>query len=265
MIIFRYNGHVERTEVSAPTQNPIWNATLTFPNVKSDELLKHHVEIELWDMVPHAEFVCLGFCTMDIQKALLDDVSIWCRLEDRTDVHNNSQTNLTLDANAKNQQLRPVSLEVSKGNDWSKPSHGENSHSYTRLHRGEHMRSSSSDDVDSIGDASSLLHPDHAWTSGSRRGSSQSEQLNVEQYQLGKDYSHSLPGSRRSSFQDSQGNCDTNTSDTNIFNSICLTGRRRSSCTRRDSDFSKSHKGSKTKLNRTLSASSSEKRLTKIK
>lgn len=263
---FRYNGHVERTEVSAPTQNPIWNATLTFPNVKADELLKHHVEIELWDMVPHAEFVCLGFCTVDIQKALMDDCANWCRLEDRIDTNPTLTTTLSLDAtsNMKNPHMRPVSLEVSKANDaWSKPIHGDMSHSHTRLHRGEHMRSSSSDDVDSIGDASSLLHPDHAWTSGSRRGSSQSEQLNVEQYQLGKDYSHSLPGSRRSSFQDSQGNCDN--SDTNIFNSICLTGRRRSSCTRRDSDFSKSHKGSKTKLNRALSASSSEKRLTKTK
>lgn len=230
-------------------------------------MLKRHVEIELWDMVPHAEFVFLGVCTVDIQKALLDDGAIWCRLEENNAP--NSQTNLSLDSssNAKASTLRPITLEVSKvsnkGNDWSK-SVGETGH-ITRLHRGEHMRSSSSDDVDSIGDPSSLLHPDHAWTTGSRRGSSQSEQLNVEQYQLGKDYSHSLPGSRRSSFQDSQGNCDN--SDSNIFNSLCLTGRRRSSCTRRDphDEFSKSHKGSKSKLNRTLSASSSEKRLTKSK
>lgn len=221
-------------------------------------------------MVPHADFVCSGFCTVDIQKALMDDGgAIWCRLEDHNDVQHTSQTNLSLDSASKNPQLRPVSLEVSKGCDnYSKPIHGDMSHSYTRLHRGEHMRSSSSDDVDSIGDPSSLLHPDHAWAGGggSRRGSSQSEQLNVEQYQLGKDYSHSLPGSRRSSFQDPsqvQGNCES--SDSNIFNTLCLTGRRRSSCTRRDSDFSKSHKGSKTKLNRTLSASSSEKRLTKTK
>lgn len=259
--------------MSAPTQNPIWNATLTFQAVKADELLKRHVEIELWDMVmggPHAEFVFLGVCTVDIHKALLDgDGAIWCRLEDQNDGAGN-QGNASLDSsgNAKASSLRPVSLEVSnKANEWSKPTilGVETGHS-SRLHRGEHMRSSSSDDVDSIGDPSSLLHPDHAWTSNSRRGSSQSEQLNVEQYQLGKDYSHSLPGSacgsRRSSFQDSQGNCDN--SDSNIFNSLCLTGRRRSSCTRRDphDEFSKSHKGSKSKLNRTLSASSSEKRLT---
>lgn len=260
--------------MSAPTQNPIWNATLTFPNVKGDELLKRHVEIELWDMVPHADFVCLGFCMVDIQKALLDDGTIWCRLEDRVDL-NTSQTNLSFDSASSNLRTSPTTLRVgsidkSGSGEWSsnKPIHGEMSHSHNRLHRGEHMRSSSSDDVDSIGDASSLLHPDHAWTTGggSRRGSSQSEQLNVEQYQLGKDYSHSLPGSRRSSFQDVQGNCDNNnTSDSNIFNTLCLTGRRRSSCTRRETDFSKTHKGSKTKLNRTLSASSSEKRLTKTK
>lgn len=235
--------------------------------MKADELLKRHVEIELWDMVPHAEFVFLGLCTVDIQKALLDDGAIWCRLEEQSDVRN-SQTNLSLDfGTSKNSKLRPVSLEVSKGGDWVKSGHTDG-HSGMRV-RGEHMRSSSSDDVDSIGDFSSLLHPDHAWTTGSRRGSSQSEQLNVEQYQLGKDYSHSLPGSRRSSFQDSQGNCDNSdsNSNSNIFNSLCLTGRRRSSCTRRDhvDEFSKSHKGSKSKLNRTLSASSSEKRLSKSK
>lgn len=242
-------------------------------------MLKRHVEIELWDMVPYADSVYLGVCTVDIQKALLDDGAIWCRIEEPNDANN--QMNSSLDSGSTNNivnksssgganaSFRPVSLEVSKGGsgDWSKPIHNDMSHSYTRLHRGEHMRSSSSDDVDSIGDASSLLHPDHAWTSGSRRGSSQSEQLNVEQYQLGKDYSHSLPGSRRSSFQDAnqQGNHDN--SDSNIFNSLCLTGRRRSSCTRRDphDEFSKSHKGSKSKLNRTLSASSSEKRLTKTK
>jgi hypothetical protein len=54
-----------------------------------------------------------------------------------------------------------------------------------------------------------FLHPDHAWlalgsATSSRRGSSQSEQLEVETYQLGRDFSRSLPGSRRSSFQSGQ-------------------------------------------------------------
>jgi len=42
----------------------------------------------------------------------------------------------------------------------------------------------------------------------SRRGSSQSEQLDVEPYQLNKDFSRSLPGSRRSSFQSIQSNTE---------------------------------------------------------
>lgn len=197
-------------------------------------------------MVPHADFVFLGLCTVDIQKALLDDGAIWIRIEEQIDIRSTSQTNLSLDL--------PSTTDRSMEH-------------LNRSHRGEHMRSSSSDDVDSIGDASSLLHPNHAWTTGSRRGSSQSEQyisVGGEQH-LGKDYSHSLPGSRRSSFQDSQGNCDN--SDSSIFNSLCLTGRRRSSCTRRDQhdDLTKTSKGSRTKLNRTLSASASEKRLSKSK
>lgn len=49
-----------------------------------------------------------------------------------------------------------------------------------------------------------FLHPDHAYMANSRRGSSQSEQLDVEPYQLNKDFSRSLPGSRRSSFQSIQ-------------------------------------------------------------
>lgn len=242
MCFFRCNGHVERTEVSAPTQNPIWNATLTFLNVKSDELLKRFVEIQLWDMVPHAEFVFLGLCTVDVQKALLDDGAIWCRLEEVSDFKS-SNFNVSLDLPSTTASIEHMQ----------------------RLRRGEQMRSSSSDDVDSIGDPSSLLHPDHAWVSGSRRGSSQSEKLNVESYQLSKDYSHSVPGSRRSSFQDSQGNT-VEANDSTLFNSLCLSGRRRSSCTRREpEEFSKTTKGSKSKLGRTMSASSSEKRLTKTK
>lgn len=66
------------------------------------------------------------------------------------------------------------------------------------------IKRSVSEDVDYIG--SSFLHPNHAWVPGSRRGSSQSETLEVEVYQLVKDFSKSLPGSRRSSFQDRDGN-----------------------------------------------------------
>lgn len=193
-------------------------------------------------MVPHSEFAFSGLCTVDIQKGLLDDGAMWCRLEETSDFRS-SNHNVSLD-------LPSITAP---------PEH------MARLRRTENMRSSSSDDVDSIGDASALLHPDHAWLSGSRRGSSQSEKLSVEAYQLSKDYSRSLPGSRRSSFQDSQGNAVVD-NDSNLFNSLCLTGRRRSSCTRREPDeLTKPSRGSKSKLGRTMSASSSEKRLTRIK
>lgn len=74
------------------------------------------------------------------------------------------------------------------------------------LRRTELRERSYSDDTqsDSGSPEPYFLHPDHAWHGNSRRGSSQSEQLEVEPYELSKDYSRSLPGSRRSSFQ-SQG------------------------------------------------------------
>lgn len=61
-----------------------------------------------------------------------------------------------------------------------------------------------------------FLHPDHAYMANSRRGSSQSEQLDVEPYQLNKDFSRSLPGSRRSSFQSIQ-----NTTEKRNYFSFC--------------------------------------------
>ncbi len=61
-------------------------------------------------------------------------------------------------------------------------------------------------EVDGGDGAYGFLHPDHAYLAGSRRGSSQSEQLEVEPYQLNRDFSRSLPGSRRSSFQSTQNN-----------------------------------------------------------
>ena len=49
---------------------------------------------------------------------------------------------------------------------------------------------------------SGMLHPDHCYLGvGSRRGSSQSEIIEADTYQLGIEFSRSLPGSRRSSFQ----------------------------------------------------------------
>jgi len=79
-----------------------------------------------------------------------------------------------------------------------------------RLLRKELRDRSYSDDTqsDSGSPEFCFLHPDQAWHTNSRRGSSQSEQLEVEPYELNRDYSRSLPGSRRSSFQ-SQGGTDS--------------------------------------------------------
>lgn len=40
------------------------------------------LEVTLWDLIPHNEHAFLGECTVDLQKAFLDDRAIWCRLED---------------------------------------------------------------------------------------------------------------------------------------------------------------------------------------
>lgn len=110
-----------------------------------------------------------------------------------------------------------------------------------------------SDDCDSIGESTSLLHPDHAWGGASRRGSSQSETLEIETYQLGKDFSKSLPGSRRSSFQDQEKKGDVSPV---IIPNIT---RRRSSCIRKDPDeILRSLKAVRGELGRTMSLSRAE-------
>ncbi|XP_062561449.1 regulating synaptic membrane exocytosis protein 1 isoform X2 [Armigeres subalbatus] len=175
-----HETHAVQTEVSSPSVNPIWNATITFRSVPSDTLFDRYIDVALYDLLPQSEPVFLGQCKVLLQKAFLDDVAVWYRLEDP-------------------KQLRgapPTKMH------WSSPRNSI-SGDVTKLIRGSDYRfqRSVSDDVDSIGDGSSLLHPDHAWAFN-RRGSSQSETLEIETYQLGKDFSKSLPGSRRSSFQD---------------------------------------------------------------
>lgn len=193
------------------------------------------VEIQLWDLVPHTESIFLGECNVELQKAFLDDRAIWYRLEDP-------------------KNLRSCSMNRSP----SVSPRGSISLEHNRNHR--YFQRSVSDDVDSIGDGTSLLHPDHAWIAGSRRGSSQSETLEVEVYQLGKDFSRSLPGSRRSSFQDrEQENRDGESTPPIMY----LNNRRRSSCARRDPDeIMKSLKAVKGELGRTMSLSAAEKRST---
>ncbi|XP_017071137.1 regulating synaptic membrane exocytosis protein 2 isoform X2 [Drosophila eugracilis] len=232
------DGCVQQTEVSRPTQNPIWNATLTFGHVKADTLMDRYIDIQLWDLVPHTESIFLGECSIELQQAFLDDQAIWCRLEDTKGLRGISIS--------KSPSVSPRG-SIAAGA-------GAPSGDVTRLLRRDYnMHRSNSDDVDSIGDGTSLLHPDHAWIAGSRRGSSQSETMEVEVYQLGKDFSRSLPGSRRSSFQDAEKNRLEEDAMATPPTSY-LVGRRRSSVARRDPDeILKSLKAVRGELGRTMS------------
>ncbi|KAM7357284.1 regulating synaptic membrane exocytosis protein fife isoform 1-T16 [Cochliomyia hominivorax] len=228
------DGSVQQTEVCPPGQNPIWNATLTFAHVKADSLMDRYIEIQLWDLVPHTESIFLGECSIELQQAFLDDRAIWCRLEDPKGLRGISMS--------KSPSVSPRGSIAAGGlgGDVSR-----------LLRRDYNMQRSISDDVDSIGECTSLLHPDHAWIAGSRRGSSQSETLEVEVYQLGKDFSRSLPGSRRSSFQDADKNRED---DMAPPPATYLVGRRRSSVARRDPDeILKSLKAVRGELGRAMS------------
>ncbi|XP_062127373.1 regulating synaptic membrane exocytosis protein 1 isoform X2 [Drosophila sulfurigaster albostrigata] len=232
------DGSVQQTEVSRPTQNPIWNATLTFAHVKADSLMDRYIDIQLWDLVPHTESIFLGECNIELQQAFLDDQAIWCRLEDPKGLRGISIS--------KSPSVSPRgSIAAGAGAPCG---------DVTRLLRRDYnMQRSISDEVDSIGDGASLLHPDHAWIAGSRRGSSQSETMEVEVYQLGKDFSRSLPGSRRSSFQDAEKNRLEEDAMATPPTSY-LVGRRRSSVARRDPDeILKSLKAVRGELGRTMS------------
>lgn len=229
---------MQQTEVSRPTQNPIWNATLTFAHVKADSLMDRYIDIQLWDLVPHTESIFLGECSIELQQAFLDDQAIWCRLEDPKGLRGISMS--------KSPSVSPRgSIAAGAGAPCG---------DVTRLLRRDYnMQRSISDEVDSIGDGASLLHPDTAWIAGSRRGSSQSETMEVEVYQLGKDFSRSLPGSRRSSFQDAEKNRLEEDAMATPPTSY-LVGRRRSSVARRDPDeILKSLKAVRGELGRTMS------------
>ncbi|CAG5025546.1 unnamed protein product [Parnassius apollo] len=159
------------TDPASASCSPVWNATLGFGGLTADLLAGRALELTLWDACPGIDPVLIGECTMELEKAFTEDRAVWWTLEERG----------TRSANASPRG----SLAGARA-----------------LRRGDFASQRSiSDDVDSIGECASLLHPDHAWVAGSRRGSSQSETLEVEVYQLGKDFSRSLPGSRRSSFQ----------------------------------------------------------------
>ncbi|XP_061378344.1 regulating synaptic membrane exocytosis protein 1 [Danaus plexippus] len=215
------------TDPASASCSPVWNATLGFGGLTADLLAGRALELTLWDACPGIDPVLIGECTMELEKAFAEERAVWWTLEERG----------TRSANASPRG----SLTGARA-----------------LRRGDFASQRSvSDDVDSIGECASLLHPDHAWVAGSRRGSSQSETLEVEVYQLGKDFSRSLPGSRRSSFQQQD-------KDGVPESPVCSRReRRRSSCVRRDpDDILRSLRAVKGELGRTLSLSGSTARRT---
>uniref|UniRef100_A0A8D8LYU8 Protein piccolo n=1 Tax=Cacopsylla melanoneura TaxID=428564 RepID=A0A8D8LYU8_9HEMI len=202
-----------KTEIAEPATNPIWNKTVDVANVSGDQLLDKTIEVTLWDSKPDKEQVFLGETTIELQKALIDDRPVWYRLEDPRQLRGGGGANksprgsIQGDANNRGLQKRDTNRSMSED------------------------RESEAD----LGEGLSLLHPDHAYLSGSRRGSSQSEQLEVETYQLNKDFSRSLPGSRRSSLLSGQEKNET--ADPDIPPATYSKSRRRSSCTpRQDPD-----------------------------
>ncbi|XP_072947554.1 uncharacterized protein Fife isoform X2 [Epargyreus clarus] len=217
------------TDPASASCSPVWNATLGFGGLTADLLAGRALELTLWDACPGIDPVLIGECTMEVEKAFAEERAVWWTLEERG----------TRSASASPRG----SLAGARA-----------------LRRGDFASQRSvSDDMDSIGECASLLHPDHAWVAGSRRGSSQSETLEVEVYQLGKDFSRSLPGSRRSSFQQQ---------DKDGVHESTVVGprrseRRRSSCVRRDpDDILRSLRAVKGELGRTLSLSGSTARPT---
>ncbi|CAG4950423.1 unnamed protein product [Colias eurytheme] len=216
------------TDPASASCSPVWNATLSFGGLTADLLAGRALELTLWDACPGIDPVLIGECTMDLEKAFAEERAVWWTLEERG----------TRSANASPRS----SLSGARA-----------------LRRGDFASQRSvSDDVDSIGECASLLHPDHAWVGGSRRGSSQSETLEVEVYQLGKDFSRSLPGSRRSSFQQQDKDGAGEASPACVSRQ-----RRRSSCVRRDpDDILRSLRAVKGELGRTLSLSGSTARRT---
>lgn len=178
----------------------------------------------------------MGECTVDLQKAFLDDRAVWYRLEDPKALRAQTMAKCTISFNMSPRGSMTSTTHL--GGDVSRFMK-RNEYSFQR---------SVSDDCDSIGESASLLHPDAAWGGVSRRGSSQSENLEMEPYQLGKDFSKSLPGSRRSSFQDQEKKSGDITP--------VIISRRRSSTIRKDPDeILRSLKAVRGELGRTMSLS----------
>ncbi|XP_023288605.1 regulating synaptic membrane exocytosis protein 1 [Orussus abietinus] len=227
------------TSVAEPTKNPIWNATLNFSGVPADELMTRKIEVTLWDDCPDKDNVFLGECTVELKTALLDDGAIWYRLEDPRGFRMGKSPHCSPRGSFSQEVAQRLLRRVEP-----------------RDRDRERERSLSEDTPSESGSPEPyFLHPDHAWHANSRRGSSQSEQLEVEPYELSKDYSRSLPGSRRSSFQ-SQGGTDSKRGSVTEVDAAPIVvhhhnrDRRRSSCAR----------PIKVELARTLSLSSEKRR-----
>ncbi|CAL7945714.1 unnamed protein product [Xylocopa violacea] len=236
-----------KTMVAEPSQKPIWNATLVFSGVDGESLMKRVIEVTLWDFCPDGDNVFLGECTVDVQRALETDREVWYRLEDPRGLRT-----------CKSPYCSPrgsLSMEIAQ-----------------RLLRKTERSYSDDTQSDSGSPELGFLHPDHAWHANSRRGSSQSEQLEVEPYELNRDYSRSLPGSRRSSFQ-SQGGTDSKRGSMGEADNAPIVhynrDRRRSSFNRpmRDPEEIleglRSLKAAKRELGRTMSLSTDKRRETR--
>ncbi|KAL2730232.1 regulating synaptic membrane exocytosis protein 2 isoform X1 [Vespula maculifrons] len=230
-----------KTVVAEPTQNPIWNSTLLFPGVDGESLMDRAIEVSLWDYCPEGDNVFLGECTVDLQKALENDRADPRGLRSGKSPYCSPRGSL--------------SMEVAQ----------------RFLRKNELRERSYSDDTQSDSGSPELcfLHPDHAWHVNSRRGSSQSEQLEVEPYELNRDYSRSLPGSRRSSFQSQCGTDSKRGSMGEADMPIVVhynRERRRSSCTRQMRDPEeileglRTLKAAKGELNRTMSLTGDKRR-----
>ncbi|XP_054006344.1 regulating synaptic membrane exocytosis protein 1 isoform X3 [Hylaeus anthracinus] len=239
-----------KTAIAEPSQKPIWNATLLFSRVDGESLMKRAIEVTLWDFCPDSAKVFLGECNVNLQRALENDRAVWYRLED----------------------LRGLRLGKSP---YCSPRGSFSTEIAQRLLRKTELPERSySDDTQSDSGSPELgfLHPDHAWHANSRRGSSQSEQLEVEPYELNRDYSRSLPGSRRSSFQ-SQGGTDSKRGSMGEADMSVMMhhnrDRRRSSFTRPMRDHGdiledlRLFKAAKRELNRTMSLTGDKRRETR--
>ncbi|XP_050429607.1 regulating synaptic membrane exocytosis protein 1 isoform X2 [Adelges cooleyi] len=199
LLPFTVDTNIVKTDIAEPSLNPMWNTTLEMPNVRSETLIEKQMEVILYDYRPDKEDVILGEFVVNLQSALLDNAMIWYELESPNHSKASKSPRSSISDSGKGglrREIRSVSEER---------------------------------------ELDGFLHPDHAYMANSRRGSSQSEQLEVEPYQLNKDFSRSLPGSRRSSFQSSTQNTDK--VDPELASVYANKSRRRSSCTpRQDPD-----------------------------